>query len=275
MELWSPGGKCNRRLLDLPGTRQYYGKATIYFDGLVLVCGGRRQHTKDPNVCLKLDPETEIWTEHSILLNSKDSEMSYVAHVIVGDRLFLLGGESKITPSIPLQYLEIGLTTWQAGSDLPKGTNYSFACAAPDSNDSFVFISQGYNLPVFQYQISTDSWHSLPAIPFKYVNDLTCGRVGNGILVAFRDNKYLTHSLVLDVTTQTWSEVGDFVVPSGYTPILDVSGRYFKIGRNPVVEEYKPYFETWQLNNQSLLSGNNNNQVVGATVPKYLFNDCS
>ena len=275
MELWSPGGKCNRRLLDLPGTRQYYGKATIYFDGLVLVCGGRRQHTKDPNVCLKLDPETEIWTEHSILLNSKDSEILYVAHVIVGDRLYLLGGESQSNPSIHSQYLEIGSTTWQEGPELPAGTYYRYGCAAPDSNDSFILISQGNNPPVFQYQISTDSWHSLPVIPFQYVYEPACGRVGNGILVAFRDQQS-SHSLVLDVTTQTWSEVGDFVIPSGYTSILDVSGRYFKIGRNnPVLEEYQPYSKTWQLNMQPLLSGNTKSQVDGATVPKYLFNDCS
>jgi len=197
--------------------------------------------------------------------------------VIVGSRLYLLGGESRSNPSIHSQYLEIGSTTWQEGPELPAGTYYRYGCAAPDSNNSFILISRGYNHKVFQYQISTDSWHSLPAIPSLYVYDLTCGRVGNGILVAFRDSQYITHSLVLDVTTQTWSEVGGFVVPSRFTPIVDVSGRYFKIGKSPVVEEYQPYFETWELNNQSLLGGNINNYdyVDGATVPKYLFNDCS
>eukprot|EP00091_Calanus_sinicus_P024102 TRINITY_DN8467_c0_g1_i1.p1 TRINITY_DN8467_c0_g1~~TRINITY_DN8467_c0_g1_i1.p1 ORF type:complete len:201 (-),score=13.83 TRINITY_DN8467_c0_g1_i1:46-648(-) len=200
--------------------------------------------------------------------------MSYFAHVTVGTDSTYLEENHRNQASIH-NTLKIGSTTWQEGPKLPAGTYYRSGCAAPDSNDSFVYISHGYNRKVYRYQISTDSWHLLPSIPFLYVYDLTCGRVGNGILVAFRDNQYLKHSLVLDVTEQTWSEVGGFAVPSGLPPLLDVSGRYFKIGKSPIVEEYQPYSKSWRLNNQSLLSGRNDNYVVGATVPKTLFNDCS
>jgi len=260
---------------DLPGSRQYYGLGIIYFDNLVLVCGGRKLNHKDANVCLKLNPETETWNEHSVLLNTNKSEVSYFAHVVVGDRLYILGGESS-NPSVHSQYLDAGTTTWQPGP-FQQETYFRFGCAAAVSDDSFIYISHGYNIPTFLYNSSSNSWQKLPAIPdAKYVNNPACGRVENGILLAFQDNQQKTYSFVFDLTTNSWLEVGTHAIPTGYSPILNVSGRYFKIARsaNPVVEEYEPYSETWKFSNQPLLA-RQSRYKVGTAVPKSLFKDCS
>ena len=273
VELWSPGGKCNRRMKDLPGSHHPIGLATMFFDQEVLVCGGKKKNKDDANICLKLNPETEEWEKHSTLLNSKSSEVLFFAHVVVGKKLFILGGERGSTHS---QYLEAGSTTWQKGPELPKGVPNQYGCAAADSDDSFILISQGSNIPVYRYNVSSDAWATLPNIPNSiYVIRPACGHVKSNILVAFRDNSYNSYSMAFDVNTQTWSETGNYSVMSASTPILDVSGRFFKIGyNNPIVEEYLPYSRTWKITNQALLNANNNNYGIGTVVPKSKFKNC-
>ena len=268
VELWSPGGNCNRRLPDLPNRQHYYGASTIYFDKMALVCGGR---DKNHHSCLKLDPETETWSHHSNLVSAGSVANEYMSHVKVGKKLFLVGGYRS---DIQLQYLEAGSTIWQTGPAPPNNFNYRYSCAVQDSEESFMLFTQG-SVRFFRFNVSQNSWETLPVDLNIYSNIVSCGRVDEKIILASQDSSSNLHTFLYNIANRTWSEVGEPLLRSLQNPILGISQRYFKIeNQGSIAEEFLPHSRSWIINTKPLLPSNGVGIITGAVVPKNLFKDC-
>ena len=174
--------------------------AFVLPDSQVVVCGGKSKHH---NValsknCISLDPQTKLWTNHSILSQPR----IYASEVTMPNGMvFLVGGWYSERTS---EVLMPGSTEWTKGPHLPHPLDS--ACALPMDDNTFVAIGGGmYHTKVISYNIATSKWNDTWPQLAEGRRGHSCAKLGSNLMVAggysYTTFAYSDSTIMIDTTT--------------------------------------------------------------------------
>ena len=93
------------------------GAVSEFFQGRVLLCGGRNHKGEVMSDCLAYKPRNNMWTEHSTMANNREE----AATVVIEDKMYVLGGFVGDSRSDTADMLESERDSeWTNGPNLPE-----------------------------------------------------------------------------------------------------------------------------------------------------------
>lgn len=189
------------------------GASAIYFNGSVLLCGGRLTRNRLSD-CMSYNIADDLWSEHSILLRPREE----AAIAKISSRVLLIGGlfETSVEIWDPTD------NSWKLGAELPNVVSRGCAVSTGDSiiltgghdNSSFASLAT-----VLKLSADTGNWQQIESM-IDPRRDHTCLYVeferSKGLLVAGglgASDEVLDSVEFYDLEKSEWTRVSSLKVP--------------------------------------------------------------
>ena len=208
------------------------GASSVYTADAVLLCGGRSGEVTFSD-CLSYDLETEVWSDHSLLLRPRDE----AAMAKVGGQVLLIGGLYETT----VEVWDSQDRLWKFGSELPHSVARGCAAGTGDT----VILSGGHDnsstaslASVLRLSTETGGWEEVASM-LEPRRDHACLFLElertRGVLVTGglgdRD-QVLDTAEFFNLETEEWTRVSGLKIPRTEHAMSLVYGIPTVIGNN-------------------------------------------
>lgn len=210
----------------------------------------------------KLNNTTKTWQALNTIADG--SSRSFAAATAANGKAYVVGGDFAFgQPTAELWEYDPAGDSWTKKTDFPAGKRVGMVAFTINNR---IFIGGGANIltnsglntvynDLFEYIPTTDSWITLPALPFKaaFANTFVIGNDAYITLGSPANGLYNKNLYKFDATTNTWTAKAPFIGNNrnggiafsingkGYAGLgqLDFSSTYKD------VYEYNPATDTW------------------------------
>ncbi|KAF6715054.1 Kelch-like protein 7 [Oryzias melastigma] len=132
---------------------------SVEADGLIYVCGGRLSDGRVLDNCEVYNPSTKEWTRMCAMREARKGH----GLVVVGNRIFAVGGSGPQGGLRSVEYFEIGSSTWRRATPMPRAV-HTVKCAAV--GDVIYVLAESCMSTrlrnVLEYQVKVDRWELNP-----------------------------------------------------------------------------------------------------------------
>lgn len=277
VEVYSPGGGCNRRLAGLPSPRS--NLVVDLVDGNLVACGGEQDSSEEAEIgrqCWAYHPRIDTWTD----INNMEQRRKHASSASVLGKLFVTGGFWQNGESI--NSTEIwSAGRWQRGEDISPARDGH--CSVTFNNISII-SSGGWMVEtsVQMLTVTSGTWTNMADLPpgagrrnhgcamINSTHMMIAGGTGAG------DVGDLRSSWILDVLSDLWIQVGDLSSPRHQASLVNVAGEVLAMGGYTKhkywaeVERYDPGNKTWTKLRDKLITKRRGQAVTA--VPSTWFN---
>ncbi|RVE70271.1 hypothetical protein OJAV_G00062530 [Oryzias javanicus] len=141
-------------------------------NGLIYVCGGRSSDGRVLNNCEVYNPTTKEWTEMCAMREARKEH----GLVVVGNRIFAIGGSGPDGGLRSVEYFEIGSSTWCSATPMPRPL-HTVKCAAV-GDVIYVLAESSMSMRLMntlEYHVKNDRWVlNAKAKPLPFEDCLIC-----------------------------------------------------------------------------------------------------
>jgi hypothetical protein len=259
--------------LETPLPYPWTNMGAVYFGGGIVVCGGDCEAdgpgSKDFSKVAKLNLATMQWQE----LPSLDGEHYNGAAVVLGNRLYVIGGNDMDMDATEVveRYSHLA-NQWELGRDLviPRTE-----CGAVSFGNR-IYVIGGYDSmeslnSVTIYNSETGNWEPGPHMPIP-LSSVRAAIIGRKIFVAggnSTDPETGTEETVnkcfsLDLDTGVWTERESMSRERQFHCLVALNDRLVVLGSEPEVESFHPGENRWTVLGETT---ENRTNAAACTVP--------
>jgi len=244
VELYSPSGKCQHKLADIPiADNQFYTPSLAFINDKIIACPS---FTNDTNICFEYKIQINAWTKLTSLSYYHLSSPG----VVHNNKLYIIDDDN---PEV-YDFNNDSWSSWPTPSIKPGG--YSSLISWRDSIIAF----GGYNNKqgVQKFNSTTNDWSILDIdfAPFEMYGSGAVTLPNNEVLVT-GPYDMTKKAALFNLEKNTCKLIEDTTYRHYSAPIVNLSGRFFLLSDpfGKVVEEFHPENNTWSQVEPQLIAG--------------------
>ena len=255
MEVFSPSGRCNRKLQPLP--RPARNPLVQLVDGSLIACGGSFEDYElhdTGRLCWQYHSGNDSWVQIAHLKHRR----RYSSSASVGGNLFVTGGYIPEEGRLSSTEIWRKRNGWKKGIEMQPGRDGH--CSVALGKDGFI-VSGGWLAEslVQMYNINTKTWSNLTSLPREAERAYHgCAMINRTHMIVAggkgpNENGHLKSSWIFDIPLGIWSQTANMNFKRDETALTNIAGEVVVVGGYDEkdywlkLEKFDPVSNSWEV----------------------------